>query len=107
MFGDNADVAFGGMNELMAKDWTFDEWVERYTYLWPEKVIKHSVSMNEVFEPYRTGEQGVDFERFLKEEFSVTSSGAYVNAFRNAQMDYVDPYAFLKMRDPLDLNRGQ
>ena len=41
----------------------------------------------------------------LNREFAITSTGAYYNAFRNANLPYYDPYAYMKMGKPLDLNR--
>lgn len=30
--GESSDLIFGGMNGLLAKDWTFNEFVDRYTF---------------------------------------------------------------------------
>ena len=37
--------------------------------------------------------------------FAISSSGAYVNAFDCLGMKYLDPYADMKMAEPLDLER--
>ena len=41
----------------------------------------------------------------MDDVFSIESSSSYLNAFGVAGMPYYDPYARLKMGDPLDLNR--
>ncbi len=105
VFGDNADIAFGGMDGLLSKDWTFDEWVERYTFVKPESVLKNPVDVTGVYEAYRTGENGINYIKFLNEVFAISSSGAYVNAFDSLGLRYLDPYASLKMSEPLDLAR--
>lgn len=105
LFGDNADMAFGGLNELMSKDWTYDEWIKRYTYLDPIRVIKEPKSMQYVFDKYRIGNNDIDYIKFIDIEFSRTSSGAYYNAFRNAKIDAFDPYAYMKMSEKFDLQR--
>lgn len=105
VIGDNADMAFGGMDRMLSRDWTFDEWTERYTFVKPEKVLVNPVSVTDVYERYRTGENSVDFIRFIDEVFAISSSGAYVNAFDCLGMNFVDPYAFMKMAEPLDLQR--
>lgn len=105
VIGDNADMAFGGMDRMLSRDWTFDEWTERYTFVKPEKVLVNPVSVTDVYERYRTGENSVDFIRFIDEVFAISSSGAYVNAFDCLGMNFVDPYAFMKMAEPLDLKR--
>ena len=105
IIGDNADMAFGGMSELISRDWKFDDWKKRYTYLDPEKVLKYPVSREHVFEQYRLPGDYVDYMAMLNHEFAITSTGAYYNAFRNANLPYYDPYAFMKMGKPLDLER--
>ena len=37
--GESSDLIFGGMDGLLAKDWQFDEFVERYTFYRPEDVL--------------------------------------------------------------------
>ena len=47
--GESSDLIFGGMDGLLAKDWTFDEFVERYTFTKPEEVLVEPESMNRNF----------------------------------------------------------
>lgn len=42
--GESADLIFGGMDKLISPEWTFDEFVKRYTLLDPEAVLAESVS---------------------------------------------------------------
>ena len=102
--GESSDLIFGGMDKLLAKDWQFDEFVKRYTFLDPQLVLTHPVDMGELFEKYRQGEK-IDFMRFMDEVFSIESSSSYLNAFDTAIMPYYDPYAQLVMSEPLDLDR--
>ena len=105
IFGDNADMAFGGMDKMLSKDWTYDEWVERFTFVNPDDVLNEAVSMNNVYEKYKKGVKDIDYISFINDIFSISSTGAYVNAFRLAEIKYYDPYAYMKMAEPLDLNR--
>lgn len=102
--GESSDLVFGGMDGLLAKDWTFDEFVKRYTFLDPYEVLNKPVSMNYLFERYRQGNY-IDFQKFMDDVFSIESSSSYFNAFGAANMEYFDPYAILKMAEKLDLNR--
>jgi asparagine synthetase B (glutamine-hydrolysing) len=102
--GESSDLIFGGMDKLLAKDWQFDEFVKRYTFLDPKLVLTHPVDMSELFEQYRQGDK-IDFMRFMDDVFAVESSSSYLNAFDTATMPYYDPYARLIMRDALDLHR--
>lgn len=103
--GESSDLVFGGMDGLLAKDWTFDEFMDRYIFTKPEEVMAEPISMQYLFERYRTNENKIDFLQFLDDVFSVESSGSYMNAFSVADMPYYDPYAKLKMAEPLDLYR--
>ena len=102
--GESSDLIFGGMDQLLAKDWDFVEFAKRYTFTDPKAVLNEPVDMSYLFERYRQGKK-IDFLKFMDDVFSVESSSSYLNAFGVAQMPYIDPYAKLKMADPLDLNR--
>lgn len=102
--GESADLVFGGMDGLLAKDWTFDEFKERYTFTDPSLVLKDAVDVSYLYERYREGDY-IDFLSFMDDVFSIESSSSYYNAFLKAKMPYVDPYAKLKMGKKLDLNR--
>lgn len=103
--GESSDLVFGGMDQLLSKDWTFDEFKARYTFTDPFVVLNDPVSVDEVFEKYRKEENKIDFLSFMDDIFSIESSSSYMNAFGVAGMDYYDPYARLKMAEPLDLYR--
>lgn len=103
--GESSDLVFGGMDGLLAKDWYFDEFVDRYTFTKPEDVLTESESMEYLFERYRIEKDKIDFLSFMDDVFSIESSGSYMNAFAVADMPYYDPYAKLKMAEKLDLNR--
>ncbi|MBR1464220.1 MAG: hypothetical protein IJ604_12730 [Prevotella sp.] len=102
--GESSDLIFGGMDQLLSKDWLFDDFVRRYTFLDPQMVLTHPVDVSGLFEKYRRGEH-IDFMTFMDEVFSIESSSSYLNAFGVAGMPYYDPYANLVMRDELDLER--
>lgn len=102
--GESSDLIFGGMDQLLSQDWLFDDFVRRYTFLDPQRVLTRPVDVSGLFEKYRRGEH-IDFLTFMDDVFSIESSSSYLNAFGAAGMPYYDPYARLVMRDELDLNR--
>lgn len=104
IIGESSDLIFGGMDQLLSKDWTLEAFKNRYIFTNPEQVLQDSEDMGYVFERYRKGE-GIDFLRFMDDVFSIESSGSYLNAFEVAEMSYTDPYAKLKMAKKLDLYR--
>ncbi|MBQ9560397.1 MAG: asparagine synthase [Bacteroidaceae bacterium] len=105
LVGESADLVFGGMDKLISPEWTFDGFVARYTFLDPGVVLTKPVSQAELYEHYRTGENGIDHMRFMDEVFSIESSSSYLNAFAVAGLPYYDPYVRLVMAEPLDMQR--
>lgn len=105
VFGDHADIAFGGMDKLLSKDWTYDEWKKRYTFVDPFKVLKHPVDVDSIFAPYKGEKIEIDYMKFMDEVFAMSSTGAYMNAFRLANITSLDPYSYMQMSQPLDLSR--
>lgn len=103
--GESSDLIFGGMDGLLAKDWTFEEFMNRYIFTKPEDVLNEPVSMQYLFERYCKDGNMIDFLSFMDNVFSIESSSSYMNAFAVADMPYYDPYARLKMADELDLHR--
>ena len=104
IIGDASDYIFGGMDKLLSRDWTFEEFYYRYIYVDPFEVLKEPVDVRYLFERYRRG-NGIDFVEILDKLATQESYGSYDNAFKTAGLDYFDPYEKLKMADPLDLDR--
>ncbi|MBR4765532.1 MAG: 7-cyano-7-deazaguanine synthase [Clostridia bacterium] len=105
---DGSDLTFGGMNKMLSKDWSFDEWVDFYTFCKPESVLKEPVDMSFLFEKYRLPENKIDYLSFINDVFGYESSGSYCNAFICADMKYkpfYDPSGMVVMAEPLDLHR--
>lgn len=105
IFGDNADMAFGGYDLLLAKDWDYEGWKKRFTFVDPKQVLKSPVDMDCIYSKYKIGQNGIDYIKFMDEIFAISSSGAYLNAFKLANIESIDPYSFLKMKKPFDLRR--
>lgn len=105
VIGESSDLIFGGMDQLLSRDWTVAEFQRRYLFTQPAEVLVDAVDMGYLFERYRCGGERIDFLRFMDDVFSVESSSSYFNAFQTVKMPYLDPYAVLKMGEPLDLTR--
>ena len=104
IIGDAADYVFYGMDGLLAKDWTFDEFYKRMVYVEPSEVLNDHVDMHYVFEKYRVGDR-IDFLKMYDDVVTDESYASYDNALRAAGMAFVDPYELLKMKEPVDLSR--
>lgn len=105
IIGESADLIFGGMDKLIGKDWDFDDFYNRYNFAEPANILKNPVSVKEFYEKYRKPNDKIDFLKFMDDVFSIESSTSYMHAFKNAGIEYLDPYTYTKMAEPLDLNR--
>ena len=105
IYGDSADMVFGGYDRLLSRDWTYEEWKNRFSFVKLDKVLHQWTNMDLVYERYKKPNGNIDYLYFMDIVFNASSSGAYINAFDYGKMDYLDPYARLKMGDKLDLSR--
>ncbi len=105
IYGDMADIVFGGMDRLLSRDWKFDEWVERYTFLDAKKILKNPCDISYIYEQYRENNDGIDYVRFIQEVYALSSGEAYTCGFSKTGIQYVDPYEKMWMAEPLDIKR--
>lgn len=104
IFGENADIIYGGMNGLLAEDWLFGDFVERYTYIMPYKVLKEPQVILEPFKEFE--EKGhIDGHNFINKYFRQEALGSYINACATAGVDFVGPYSKTYLASSLDYNR--
>lgn len=104
IFGENADIIYGGMDGLLAEDWTVGEFIDRYSYVMPYKVM-FSPDMD--FVPFYEFEKRghIDGHTFINKYFRQEALGTYTNACRCAGIEFVGPYSKTVMDIPIDLNR--
>jgi len=105
IIGNASDYIFGGMDKLLSKDWNFDEFVNRYNSIEPKLALKEYVDVENVYEPYRINNNQIDFLSFMQDITNIESYTSYYNVFKNANIEYLDPYLYTKLASPLDLNR--
>ena len=103
--GNGADSTFGGLDKLLSRDWSFDAFVERYTFLDPKRALRHPVDTRHIYEPYRLGEAGIDVQGFLKVVHGLGIIQAFENGIGAAGLATVAPYEGMKLGVPLDLAR--
>lgn len=104
LFGENADIIYGGMDGLLKEDWLYGDFIDRYSYILPYKVIKEG---NLILEPYKKYEKNghINAHEFINEYFRKEALGTYINACETAGIKFLSPFATTKLGVPLDLNR--
>lgn len=105
IIGESADLIFGGMDKLIGKEWSFEDFYNRYNFVEPAMALKNPISVKDVYEKYRLANEKIDYLQFMDEVFSIESSTSYMHAFKIAGIEYLDPYSYMQMAEPLDLNR--
>lgn len=104
IFGENADIIYGGMDGLIAKDWLYSEFIDRYTYIMPYKVLKNPVML---LEPYKQYEKDghIDGHDFINQYFRQEALGTYINACTSAGIRFIGPYSLTYMDVPINYQR--
>lgn len=102
--GASADLIFGGMDKLLSKDWIYRDFIKRYTYVDPYLVLKEAVSLENIFLPYKNGDS-INFLEFMQNISLNELNTSYINAFNCGDIEYIDPYSYMYMIEPLDLSK--
>ena len=104
IFGENADIIYGGMDGLISQDWTFGEFVDRYSYIKPYHVLTDPVMILEPFLEF--AEEGmVEAHDFINKYFRQEALGTYTNACQCGGVEFVGPYSKTVMDIPMDYQR--
>jgi len=92
IFGESADCLYGGQSMLFGQDWTFGEFVDRYTYVKPYAALRES-SLD--LQPYRDAEEDgyINVQKFMGETFFKESINSYHNACETAGAECAIPFA--------------
>ena len=104
LFGENADIVFGGMDGLLSQDWDFNSFVKRYAYLDPTQVLKQGSWIMEPFERFRHGDK-IDFYSFIRHYFYFEANNSYDNACSTAGVRYSTPFNSMRLTFTLDYDR--
>lgn len=104
VFGESADIVYGGMSGLLSKDWTFGEFVDRYSYVLPYKALRDFVMVTQPYEAWaRDGY--ADVHGFLNETMYEEAINSYANACATAGITLHMPYSKTVLGVPLDIAR--
>ena len=103
IFGESADVLYGGHDGLLSKDYNLEEIIQRYSHVLPQKVLKEPKLILEPFLDYFDDNRS-DIVGFVRDVYFKESMASYENACQVAEIEPVIPYS---MTSPpkLDLDR--
>lgn len=104
IYGETADVNYGGLSKILSRDWNVSDFIERFAYLKPWAVLKSPKVSFINIEPYVKNGM-VDVHKYLSNFDIIESINSYVNASETAEIGFIAPYADTFLSKPLDLER--
>lgn len=104
IFGESADLNYGGLSGLMSKDWKVGEFIDRYSYVQPYWVLKE---FNLITEPITRYEENgyINTQEFCRGFFLNEAMGSYTNACECAGIHLETPYVNTWLATPIDIER--
>lgn len=104
IFGESADIVYGGMSGLLSQDRTVGNMIDRYSYVLPYKVLRNP---RMIAEPYTRWEKDgyVDVHRFLNCTMYEEAINSYTNACETANLELFMPYSKTYLATELDYAR--
>jgi asparagine synthetase B (glutamine-hydrolysing) len=102
--GNGADSTFGGLDKLLARDWSPEAFKARYTFVDPRHALREPGDSDRAFAPWCRGAE-FDTAGFLKIVHGEGVTQAFMNAIGAAGCVMRAPYEELVLGAPLDLAR--
>jgi asparagine synthetase B (glutamine-hydrolysing) len=103
IFGQGADLIFGGFDRLLSKDWILGEFVERHSCIMPYKVLKNFTVITEPYKEYSKNGY-IDLHNFLDNHLFWEDIHSYYNSCAAAGIKFAG--AFMNtIHKPLDIER--
>ena len=104
IYGESADLNYGGLSMLLSRDWTVGDFIDRYSYVKPYAALKNSKL---ILEPIHECEKNgyVDVHKFNTHPFMKEALNSYYNACETAGIEYLLPYSHTVLDIPLDIKR--
>ena len=105
IFGESADVNYGGLSGLLSRDWNLSEFIERYSFVNPDIVLQSPKFDKRPFERHVLNNGVVDVHNFVRDVFFQESMNSYANACATAKVRFLSPFGRTFMIPNLDLDR--
>jgi len=102
--GCNADGKFGGLDGLLSKDWTLNEFINRYSFLNSKDILRDWYDMSFVYKKYSDNNY-IKIEKFLQDIFGYDTYLAFSNGINSAGCKLIAPFAYLKLKNKLDIQK--
>ncbi len=104
IFGENADIIYGGMTGLLKKNWHIGEFINRYSYVMPYQVLREPLIITAPFEEFEMNGY-CDAYQFTNKYFRGEALGTYNNACELAGIQFAGPFSRTYLDGQIDLER--
>lgn len=105
IFGESADLNYGGLSGLLSREWKFGDYVDRYSYVLPYKVLRDPRLVLDPFVANCRDDGFINVREHHRNEFFTEAMGSYTNATELASIELVTPYASTWMACDMDIDR--
>lgn len=105
IFGETADIIYGGHSKLLAEDWDLERFTRRFSFVDVKKVLRNPKIIQDPILPHLQPDGNVDVFGFLNTFEYDVSLGFYNNACALAQIGFAAPYSGSVLGHALDLKR--
>ncbi|MGC7560748.1 asparagine synthase-related protein [Pasteurella sp. PK-2025] len=105
IFGEPADILFGGLDKLLSKDWTIGDFINRYCYVLPYKVLKDYVMELDPIINHCLPNGYIDVHNFLMESVHESDVIEYENPCSLAGLQFIGIYDEIELATTLDITR--
>ena len=105
IFGETADIIYGGHSKLLSQDWKLEAFTDRFSFVDTAKVLRHPMRIQDPILPYVKEDGNVDVFQFLNGFEYGVSLGFYTNACRLAGVELCAPYSYTILGHTLDYDR--
>lgn len=104
--GYGADCLFGGLTRILAKERTLDEFINFYTFVEPQKVLKEPVSLRHVFKRFLKPDGYIDTLKYIHDGILGIEGATSFNApFALTNIKNFKIYTRMQLQNPLDIQR--
>ncbi|MBQ9474095.1 MAG: asparagine synthase [Bacteroidales bacterium] len=104
VYGESADIVYGGMSGLLSTDRTLGDIIDRYSYVLPYKVLKEWQLITGPYEEHTTHGY-TDVHAFLNKTMYEEAINSYEDACATAGITLHMPYSKTYLDAPLDYPR--
>lgn len=105
IFGETADILYGGHSSLLSRDYTLEQFARRFAFVDVEQVMRKPQHILDPILPHVQPDGTVDVFGFLNAFEYDVSLGFYNNACGLGGVNFFSPYASSVLSIPLDLAR--